>query len=84
MRPISNVDTDVLETALDVIEGHTEEGTEHIYVVQKKYVEEDENGAIRYDSEIDIGKVNPGEDVPRTRLLWARTKSEIEDELERR
>ena len=84
MRPIANVDTSVLETALEIITGKIDDGTKNIYVVQEKYVETDEKGAVRYDSELEVEKVNPGERPPRAHLLWARTKSEIEEELSRR
>jgi len=84
MRPIANVDTSILETALEVIDETVEDGTKNIYAVQEKYVETDEKGAIRYDSKPEVQKVNPGEEFPRSYLLWGRTKSEIEEELRRR
>ena len=84
MKPITNVDKSILETALEVIDETVDDGTKNIYVVREEHVETDEKGAIRYDSEPEVQKVSPGEKFSRAHSLWARTRSEIEEELSRR
>lgn len=84
MKPISRVEDDILQTAWEVVNGSAESGTENIHVVPERYVETDEKGAMRYDSPLEVREIRPGEEFPRSIPLWARTKTEIEDELEER
>lgn len=78
MEPITNADTSDLETALEVLEGKLESGTNHIYIGT--------NGeeVAQYDSKVKVEKVDPNERSPRAHLRWVGTKSDIEEELDRR
>lgn len=84
MQPITQVEDEILEIAWKVVNEEAENGSENIHLVPKHHVETEEKGVIRYDFPLEPKKIEPGEKFPRSTLLWGRTRSEIEDEMERR